>query len=334
MDFGLWVEPEMVNPDSALYRAHSDWVLNRPGADRPTQRHQLVLDLTNPAAAEHIFAALDALLAANPIAYLKWDHNRDLRPAASAGAPAAHAQTLAYYRLLDRLRARHPGVEIESCASGGGRIDLEVLTRATRVWLSDNTDAIERLAMQTAASIFLPPEVMGSHVGSSPNPSTGRRLSMTLRARTALFAHMGVEADPARMTERERETLISQIALYKRHRDLIARGLFLSFPGPGAPFAWMSLAPDRREALALLARADFARHAETPPVRLPYLDPALRYRVRLEAPWPGAGRRGLSEPDFWRDGPVFTGEALGRIGLRLPLVHPETAWLLHLAAEG
>ncbi|MBX9885974.1 MAG: alpha-galactosidase, partial [Novosphingobium sp.] len=149
MDFGLWVEPEMVSPDSDLYRAHPDWCLHRAGADRPTQRHQLVLDLARPEVGAHLFGVLDTLLTANRIAYLKWDHNRDLFPNDGVG----YAQTQALYALIDRLRAAHPHVEIESCASGGGRIDYAMLTRCHRVWPSDNNDAIERLRINRAWSL-------------------------------------------------------------------------------------------------------------------------------------------------------------------------------------
>ena len=129
-----------------------------------------------------------------------------------------------FYTLIDRVRAAHPTVEIETCASGGARIDFEVLRRASRAWASDNTDAIERLRIHRAMSLFYPPEVIGAHVGASPNPTTGRRLGMAFRARVAMFAHMGIEADPRRLTERERETLALHIMLYKKWRGLIHAG--------------------------------------------------------------------------------------------------------------
>jgi alpha-galactosidase len=149
MQFGLWVEPEMVNPDSDLYRAHPEWVL---GAARlpPSWRHQQVLNLAHPDAYAYILERLDALLTEYDIAYLKWDHNRDV-----VDAPV-HAQTLAVYRLLDELRARHPGVEIESCSSGGARVDLGILARTDRVWGSDSNDALERQHIQRWTALLLP----------------------------------------------------------------------------------------------------------------------------------------------------------------------------------
>ena len=148
MEFGLWFEPEMVNPDSDLFRAHPEWILSAGEARTPLlHRNQQVLDLTRPEVVDHLFDRVHAVLSEHAIDYVKWDHNRDLLEAGSGargGAPAVHAQTLAFYDLLDRLRAAHPDVAWESCASGGGRIDLGVLERVQRVWTSDMTDALAR----------------------------------------------------------------------------------------------------------------------------------------------------------------------------------------------
>ena len=330
MDFGLWVEPEMINPDSALYRAHPDWALSPQTGAAPTQRHQLVLDLSREDVREHLFRALDKLLGENRIRYLKWDHNRDLFPCASP-----RRQTHGFYQLLDRLRTAHPDVEIESCASGGGRIDYGVMQRCSRFWVSDNTDAVARLLIQSAASLFLPLSRIGSHVGSSLNPSTGRSLSMLFRARIALFAHMGIEADPTGLSDQEKETLAQHIALYKEHRALIHDGQFSCYLGddPGVT-VWQSTARDGPEALVLAARADQASALISTPLRLKQLDPKRRYTLNLIRPWPEPAWRFLGEKDPWR-GPVEAdGAVLAEIGLRLPLIHPETAWLIHLRAVG
>jgi alpha-galactosidase len=308
MDFGLWVEPEMVSPDSDLYRAHPDWCLHAPGRDRPSGRGQLALDLARPEVQDHLFEALSALLHDSAIAYLKWDHNRDLYPVA-----APHAQTLGLYDLLDRLRAAHPAVEIESCASGGGRVDYGMLGRCQRFWASDSTDALERLRLHRAMSLFYPPELIGAHVGASPNPITGRRAAMDFRARVAMVAHMGIEADPRRMDADERASLASHVALYKRHRALLHDGV-QHWTGD----AQIVVALDRSEALALFARADAAPHAFGSPLRIPGLDPARRYRAMV-----AGSDRAL---------PVLDGGALSNTGLRLPFVQPETAWLVHFEA--
>ncbi|MCX9146080.1 alpha-galactosidase [Erythrobacter sp. WG] len=322
MDFGLWVEPEMVSPDSDLYRAHPDWCLHTPGRERPTMRGQLALDMARGEVRDYLFARLDALLRKHPIAYLKWDHNRDL-------FPAAPGQTEGFYALLDALRAAHPHVEIESCASGGGRIDFGVLQRTCRVWPSDNNDAIERLRIIPAWSQFLPLEVLGSHVGPSPNPITGRRLAMDFRAKVAMFGHMGVEADPARMTGRERETLAAHIALYKAWRPVLHSGDLHRLAHPDPAVTAMMVTHEGR-ALVLVAQTAFSSMFDAAPIRLAGLDPAARYRVRLPEPWPPRAQHYLADPDLWREGLVLSGAALMTHGLALPLTHPETAWLVAL----
>lgn len=325
MDFGLWVEPEMISPDSDLYRHHPDWCLHIEGRERPTMRGQLVLDLTRAEVREYLFAALDGLLSTHPIAYLKWDHNRDLFPTAGK----ALGQTQGFYALLDALRAAHPEVEIESCSSGGGRIDLGVLARVHRVWPSDNNDTIERLRIIPAWSQFLPLEVLGSHVGPSPNPITGRRIAMDFRAKVALFGHMGVEADPARMSDKERATLVAHIALYKAWRGVLHGGALhrLAHPDPGVT-GMMVTHGDK--ALALIAQTAFSPEFDAAPVRLAGLEPEARYRVTLPEPWPPKARHYLAQADEWRSGLTLSGNALMTQGLALPLTHPETAWLIAL----
>ena len=329
MDFGLWVEPEMVNPDSDLYRAHPDWCLHIPGRHRPTQRIQLVLDLTRAEVSAHVFETLDRLLSHHAIAYLKWDHNRDLFPAANASGPVGHRQTLALYDLLDGLRAAHPAVEIETCASGGGRIDFAMLRRTNRVWASDNNDPIERLRINAAWSRFLPREILGSHVGPSPNPITGRRISMDFRAKVALFGHMGVEADPAAMTEGERAVLTAHIALYKQWRDVLHQGVEHELSlGSDTLFGSFCVSSNGNRGLALVAQTSFAPDYHARRVTLPGLEPERYFRVFLPEPWPRRSARYLANVDQWQEGFRMSGRALGEVGLALPLAHPETAWLI------
>jgi alpha-galactosidase len=322
MDFGLWVEPEMVSPDSDLYHAHPDWCLHTEGRERPTMRGQLALDMARAEVRDYLFARLDALLAEHPIAYLKWDHNRDL-------FPSAPRQTEGFYALADRLRAAHPHIEIESCSSGGGRIDYGVLGRTHRVWPSDNNDAIERLRIIPAWSQFLPLEVLGSHVGPSPNPITGRRLGIDFRAKVAVFGHMGVEADPARMTDKERECLAAHIALYKAWRGVLHQGALWRLDHPDPNVTGMMVTHEGKS-LALVAQTAFSPVFDAAPVRLAGLDPDARYRVTLPDPWPPRAKHYLAAPERWHEGLTLSGTALMTQGLALPLTHPETAWLIAL----
>jgi len=325
LDFGLWVEPEMVSPDSRLYREHPDWCLHLPGQPRPTQRGQLMLDLTCANVSDYLFGQIDALLAGNAIAYLKWDHNRDLFPLAGKG----HAQVQAIYALLDRLRATHPRVEIETCASGGGRVDFEILKRCNRYWASDNNDAVERLRINAGWFDFLPLAMTGNHVGPSPNPITGRRLAMDFRAKVAMFGHMGVEADPAAMTEGERSSLAAHIALYKEWREVLHGGALSQLAnGRDGMFGWLAMADQR--GLALIAQTRQGDPYDMPHVRFPGLDHEASYRVRLLEPWPKKAVKSLAKPETWEDGIALSGWSLSQSGINLPLSQPETAWLVAL----
>lgn len=328
MDFGLWVEPEMVSPDSQLHRLHPDWCLHLPGQPRPSQRHQLVLDLTRPDVADHLFAQIDALLSGNAIAYLKWDHNRELFPLAGKG----HAQVHALYALLDRIRAAHPRVEIETCASGGGRVDFEVLKRCSRYWASDNNDAAERLRINAGWLDFLPLAMTGNHVGPSPNPITGRRLAMDFRAKVAMFGHMGVEAEPAAMTASERASLAAHIALFKEWRHVLHSGALTQLAdGREGLFGWLALTAST--GLALVAQTHQSSAYELPPVRFPGLNPDACYRARLLKPWSRKAARALAQPELWAQGVTLSGQTLARCGISLPLSQPETAWLVLLERQ-
>lgn len=324
LDFGLWVEPEMVSPDSDLYRAHPDWCLHGADDDRPTMRGQLVLDLTRDEVRSHLGAQLDWLLEAYPIGCLKWDHNRDLFP-----ANKRFRQTEGFYQLIDQVRQKHPHVEIECCAEGGGRIDYGVLARVHRVWPSDNNDPIERLRIMRAWSQFLPLEVLGNHVGPSPNPITGRRSDIDFRAKVALFGHMGVEADPGAMSEHERSVLAAHIALYKHWRGVLHAGAWFALDHPDSGiFAQMVVLGDK--ALALAAQTSFSPVFDAAPLRLKGLEPQARYRVTLPRPWPGKASLYLNDWQAWEAGLTLSGTALMTQGLALPLTHPETAWLIAL----
>ena len=318
MRFGLWVEPEMANPDSDLLRARPDWALG--GADQPTGRGQRVLDLSREDVRAHLFAALDALLRAERIDYLKWDHNRAL-PGPDP------AQTRGFYALLDRLRAAHPQVEIESCASGGGRIDYGVLARARRVWLSDSNDALERLRIQHAAALFLPPEIAGAHVGPRLCHTSGRTLPMQFRAWVAAQRAMGIEMDPRELTDAEADTLRDAIAWWKANRAWLHAGRLhrLDAPDP-AVLAEMTVAADGSRFVVFAGQAALSAGAAQP-LPLAGLEPAARYAVSLREP--AAPPRALNRAGHALERPVtLSGAALMGGALRPPALFPETMLVL------
>lgn len=328
MEFGLWVEPENVNPDSDLFRAHPDWVLELPQATDPARWpvgrwRQSVLDLGRAEVADHLFEKIDALLRPGDIAYLKWDMNRDVAPGAAGGEPAYGRHVRALYALLDRLRAAHPAVEIESCASGGGRADWGILERAERFWPSDSQDAHDRLAIQRGFSLFFPPEVMGGHVGRERCTVTGRRLDLDFRAAVALFSHMGVEWDLRSVSDEELDRLAAWIALHKRHRPLLhgGRAVRLDLDGVEATGHGV-VAPDGGEALYLVAR--LATRAAPLVARLPGLDPVGHYVLRLPEPQEAGAL------PWDRESPPLSGRMLGFAGVRVGLGGPDTAAVLHL----
>ena len=327
MEFGIWVEPEMMNPDSDVARAHPDWALTTDGYEPLLARHQLVLDLDRPDAFAHVLGQLDRLLADHDIASVKWDMNRSHTQASGAsGAAGSRAQTLALYRLLDELRRRHPTVEFESCASGGGRIDLEILRRTERVWTSDCNDPLERQTIQLGASLLIPPEVMGAHIGPTRSHTTGRSHALAFRALTALFGHLGIEWNLLELSETEVATLRSVVAVHRTHRALLHGGDVVRFDpvdngdGPSGR-AHGVYATDRSEALIAAVQLRAGASLVAPPLRLPGLDPEATYAITEISL--GGGRAPITPREL-------TGRQLAAHGLQLPLLNPESGLLLHL----
>lgn len=336
MQFGLWIEPEMVNPDSDLYRAHPDWILAAGGRRPPLQRHQLVLDLTRPQVAGYLLERISKLLTEYQISYVKWDCNRDIIDAGSGtrrGAPAAHGQALAVYALLDELRARHPGVEWESCAAGGGRIDLAMLERVQRVWTSDMTDALARQPIQRWTGQLVPPEYLGAHVSAPFSHQTGRYMPMSLRCATALFGHFGIEWDITEATEQELSELAAWAGLYKRHRGLIHAGRMVRVDTPDDT-AWMygAVAADQSAALMSYVQLDRPRNNQPAAMRIPGLDPRRRYQLTDVTPGDRLpGHRGLIEAGL--PSRQVTGAALTEIGLAVPPQQVLTATVILVEAR-
>lgn len=316
MAFGLWVEPEMVNPDSALFRAHPDWALHIAGRPMLTARNQLVLDLGRAEVAEYLFDALAKLLNDLPISYLKWDHNRDLAPAGGRdGRASYHRQVQGAYGLFDRIRAAFPAVEIEACAGGGGRIDAGIIRRTHRFWTSDCIDAVSRVAMQAGFLQFMPPEVMGAHIGASPAHSTGRSQSLDFRTAVALQGHLGVECDLVQMAETERQRLAQWIAFYQRWRGLLHAELW---QGEAEDSLHWHAAGNDREWLLIVYRLAPTSWRHAPPLQLPFVRGDQAYSIAAIAP------EGTGAPTRYH------GDWLRAAGLTLPPMLAESALLFHI----
>lgn len=326
MEFGLWVEPEMINPDSDLYRAHPDWALALDGRDRPPSRNQLVLDMRRADVRDYLFGCLDALLRDLPITYLKWDHNRDLAPAGGA------AQVRGTYDLLARVRAAHPAVEIEACAGGGGRNDAGMADFCHRYWTSDNIDAVSRIGIQRGFLSFLPPEVMGSHIAASPAHATGRRHSLGYRAAMAMSGHLGVEMDPRTLSDAERNELSDWIAFHKQWRDLLHRGQV--WQGEGADGLVWQAQGRADEQLLFVIRAEPPQDRRPQPLPLPFIGREGAWDVQILRIAGGEGGHAAhSAPlfDAMAKAPqTFAADWLSTSGLPLPPGKAETVILFHL----
>ncbi|MDF7679395.1 alpha-galactosidase [Enterobacteriaceae bacterium ESL0689] len=336
MEFGIWVEPEMINPDSDLYRAHPDWILALPGYTPLTGRHQYVLNLNIPEAFDYLLARISWLLAEHPIDYVKWDMNRELVQPAHHGQAAADAQTHQFYRLLDTLIARFPQVEFESCASGGGRIDFEVLKRCHRFWVSDNNDALERNLIQRGMSYFFPPEVMGAHIGHRRCHATFRQHSIAFRGLTALFGHLGLELDPVCADEQERAGYRQYAALYKQWRHVIHHGVLWRLDmADSTTLAQGIVSEDKCQALFLVSQLAMPDYSLLAPLRMAGLAAEARYQVTLldhpNIQLTGEGGHTMRKLPQWMVTPqTVSGEWLQQAGLALPILDPESAILIGL----
>ncbi|NIB44201.1 alpha-galactosidase [Pseudomaricurvus alkylphenolicus] len=338
MEFGLWLEPEMVNPDSDLYRRHPDWVLSCEPAPQVLARHQLALDLSRPEVQDYLFERIDKLLGDYDIGYLKWDMNRDLhQPGNREGRASVHFQTRGLYRLLNRVRTAHPHVEIESCASGGGRADYGILAHTDRIWTSDSNDALDRLAIQKGFSLFFPPEVMGSHAGPLDCHITGRRIPMATRAGVAFFGHMGMEVNLLQESPEEKALLTDAIKLHKLFRPLLHKSHTLRLDTEAFIDAFGIIADDRQQALFSVTM--LSDHRSTLPPRLYFQGLEATTRYHLQLAWPSnielpfvSILDKLKSDGNCSGGMIASGEALMTHGMQLPLIKPQTLLILSLLA--
>ena len=288
LKFGIWIEPEMVNEDSELYRAHPDWALTVPDRAPNMGRNQLVLDLSREDVREYLYRCFSALLRENNISYIKWDMNRCLSDVYSRGLPpkrqgeVAHRYVLGVYSLLERLTAEFPHVLFEGCAGGGGRFDAGMLYYTPQIWCSDDTDAIERLLIQGGTSYGYPVSTMGAHVSASPNHQTGRSTPIETRGVVAMSGAFGYELDLLKLSGEDKAEIKRQIEQYHADGELLHEGLYyrLTDMTAGLPYtAWQTVSEDRSRSLVNLVLHGPQPNARPLHIRLRGLDPKARYRI-------------------------------------------------------
>jgi alpha-galactosidase len=288
MDFGLWVEPEMVNPDSDLYRRHSDWVLNFPGRPRSESRNQLVLNLARPDVREYIAGFLDKLLSENDIAFLKWDYNRNWAEPGWDAVPVdeqkrVHVEFIRnLYAILADLRKKHPNVSIESCSGGGGRVDLGILGYTDEVWPSDNTDPFDRLAMQDGFSYAYTPQVMMAWVTDSPHWYNGRTTSLVYRTLSSMQGGLAIGANLNKWNAEDFATAKRLIAAYHSVQKTIVQGdLYrLVSPRDGSEFSSTeTVSPDKSQAVVFAFTVATQQGRAFPLLQLRGLDPDAQYKL-------------------------------------------------------
>ncbi|KEJ88943.1 alpha-galactosidase [Sulfitobacter donghicola] len=319
MSFGLWFEPEMVNEESEIYRKNPHWALG--AADQILGRQQKVLNMALPEVGEYLFTCISDILSRNEIDYIKWDHNRVL--------PLVDAeQTQGTYALIDRLRAAFPKVEIESCASGGGRIDFGILSRTQRVWLSDSNDATERLRIQHDAALFLPAAVTGSHVGPRVCHTSGRTLDISYRAWVAAQRHMGFEMDPRELDEREVQILIDVTEWWKENRNWMRTADILRLDSADkAVIAEQQLALVGDRFVVFAAKVATSKQISPRPLRLTGLEADATYQIALrnrgDIDGMSRGNTALKTKNL-----KLSGTYLMHHGITLPCSFPERMWVI------
>ncbi|MEI7540538.1 MAG: alpha-galactosidase [Actinomycetes bacterium] len=330
IEFGLWFEGEMVNPDSDLYRAHPEWILHEGDRIPPLWRHQLVLDLAHEGAYNHVLEQTSAILASHNIVYIKWDHNRVLVDAGHLGHAGVRRQTQAFYRLFAELKKRHPGLEIESCASGGARIDLGVIDLVDRFWTSDNSDALERQTIQRWTSQVIPPELLGTHIGPTHGHQTGRTLELSMRAITALFGHAGIEWNITEATVEERKHLANWATYYKENRALLHNGKSIRVDYPDEHgYLYGVSSHDTKKSIFAYVQLTPTTVIHPAALKFPGLDVAATYSVKAVYPV-GQPRFMLIAPPVWMDGIKISGSALATVGVTAPILAPANALLIEI----
>lgn len=286
LKFGLWLEPEMVSPDSELYRKHPDWCIHVPGRKRTECRCQLILDLSRREVCDYIIDAVNSVLDSANIEYVKWDMNRHMTELGSAALPPErqkempHRYMLGLYQVMEAIVSAHPDILFESCSGGGGRFDPGMLYYMPQTWTSDDTDPIERLYIQYGTSMAYPVSSMGAHVSAVPNHQSGRITPLKTRGDVAMSGNFGYELDLTALSQEEKEEIRSQVAYYKKLRAFVQSGGFYRLENPfeGNTAAWMVLSEDKKEVFAAYFRICAVVNPGVARLKLTALDPDAYYQ--------------------------------------------------------
>ncbi|MGI5958321.1 MAG: alpha-galactosidase [Massiliimalia sp.] len=324
LKFGMWFEPEMINEDTDVYRAHPDWCVHIPNRARSTGRFQMVMDITRPEVRDYIYDCMKKVLSSANVEYVKWDMNRCLTEVGGAFLPQErrgefyHRYILGVYDLMNRLTTDFPNILLENCSSGGARFDPAMLYFSPQIWTSDDTDAIERLKIQYGTAFVYPVSTMGAHVSAIPNHQTGRMTPFATRSRVALAGTFGYELDPTKLSDEDKAEVRTFVADYHKYNDLIREGDYYRYTNPNENVRYDSyafIAKDKSEALVTYVKIMTEPHKFAHVIKLKGLDPAKNYRDEAT-------------------GIVYPGDVLIHAGYRIPALHGDyTSCMIHLIAE-
>ena len=333
LKFGIWIEPEMVNPNSNLAKKHPDWIVQSPGREIYQQRSQWLLDLTNPEVQDFVYGVFDRTVSLSPnIDYVKWDSNRRVM---SFGSPYLDEETDRFYveyvqglyKVLNRVREKYPHIIVQCCSSGGNRVDYGSMKYFNEVWTSDNSDAISRTRIQWGTSLIYPACVMGSHVSAVPNHQTGNITPLKFRFDVASSGRLGMELQPKNLTDDERDLSQRCISSYKQYRDLVFTGdLYrLASPYEGDYYALMYVSKDKRRAVVFNYCLSFQNHSIGSHVfRLQGLDPMMNYNVT---------ELNVDKSCWWGNGGTFSGSFLSAGGFNPVFREANTSAIFLLECE-